>query len=98
MILPTIHLNGSDPTVLLAKLENAARALDEAVGALQAAAPHGRDYYPQNSEFGPEVFSVAQREHIERQAALNTVLGDIEKLAWHVQDAIDAKAKRRASL
>lgn len=96
MILPTIHLNGTAPEDLLRKFEEATRALDKAMEALQAAAPHGRDYYPQNSEFGAEVFLVAQREHIERQMAIKRVYNDIENLAWHVQDAIDQRAKQRA--
>lgn len=90
MLFPTIHLNGTDPQVLLKKLEEAAMAINTAMEALQAAAPHGRDYYPQ----GDDVFFVAQREHIERQASLEKVSRDVEKLAWHVQDQIDVKKGR----
>lgn len=90
MILLTIHLNGSDPQVLLNGLETAASALSKAWDALQAVAPHGRDYYPQ----GAEAFTFAQREHIERQVALQKVHNDIEALTWHVQASIDAKKQR----
>lgn len=94
MILPTIHFNGTSTEDLLQKFENAARLLDEAMDAIQSAAPHGRDYLLQ----GTEAFSKAQAEHIARLAALSKVHEDIEKLAWHIQDAIYVKQKQRAGL
>jgi len=50
MMMPTIHINGTSAKELLEQLRNASVAVREARGALQQAAPHGRDYYPQGHD------------------------------------------------
>lgn len=50
MILPSIHLNGTAGADLLAGYREAHEALTRAITAVSAAAPHGRDYYPQGDD------------------------------------------------
>ena len=59
MMVPTVHLNGTSREALLEQYTKAHNALEVGLNALCAAAPNGRDYYPQ----GPDAFAKAQAEH-----------------------------------
>lgn len=50
LIVPTVHINGTSKTQLVADLEAAQKALDAAFAAMCGAMPNGRDYYPQGNE------------------------------------------------
>lgn len=60
-------------------------ALDAALEAVQAAAPNGRDYYPQ----GDGALQQAQHEHHTRVVVLATMRRAYEELIEHVLDAED---------
>lgn len=79
---PTIHLNGTSRESLMDSLMNAGAAIKKAIRALQEAAPHGRDYYPQ----GPDVYRKAVAEYEERIDKLTSVVQDISIML----EAIDA--------
>jgi len=79
---PTLHLNGTGRADLLNQQRNAMQALRLALTAMQNAAPHGRDYYPQ----GPDALAKAQAEHAMRLALVEKVLGDLEILAASIHD------------
>jgi hypothetical protein len=82
MQLPQINLNGTERNDLLQDYIKAKRALEHAVEALSACAPHGRDYQtlPNHESF----FYAAQREHTARILKVRQVLAEIETLAEHV--------------
>lgn len=77
MQTPTIHLNGTSKEALLEQWEEAYNALRIAIEKLAAAAPNGRDYYPQ----GPDAFAKATEEHRERLRKLTTVHAELQELA-----------------
>lgn len=82
MTKPTIHMNGTSPRELLAKLVAARNAIMDAQNALGECSPNGRDYYPQ----GPEALKTAMAEHDARARALNAIAEDLLALALHIQD------------
>lgn len=82
MQLPQININGTQRSDLLELYFEARLALKNAIDALNAAAPHGRDY--QTYPTGDQVFYAAQREHVERILKVRQVLAEIETLAEHI--------------
>lgn len=80
MMLPTIHMNGTSRSELLAGYVEVIDALDEAIAALRRAAPNARDYYPQS----PQAYPKARDEHLARIAALDAIRQDLNTLAEHV--------------
>ena len=82
MILPTIHLNGSDPKDLLGQVLNAMDAIRNAIEALHKTAPNGRDYYPQ----GNDALGLAHGEYFDRLEHLSIVLRELEKIAEYLSD------------
>jgi hypothetical protein len=75
--IPTIHLNGTSGMQLLDDHLAAVEALRDAWKALAAAAPNGRDYYPQ----GPGAFSTAIDQHADRLSRLDKIKKEIEEIA-----------------
>lgn len=82
MQLPVININGTERSDLLELYLDAKRALEHAVDALNAAAPHGRDY--QTYRDHDQAFYAAQREHADRILKVRAVLAEIETLAEHI--------------
>lgn len=80
LVPPTIHMNGTSKDELLNQLVAVVSALDAALAAINAAAPNGRDYYPQ----GPEAFREAQAAFEERVLAVRRVHTDFSNLAWDI--------------
>ena len=83
MMTPTLHINGTSRDELLDQLSVAGGKVMDAIEALTAAAPNGRDYYPQ----GPSALSRAQSEHDARIARLNTVLVELTDMAEAVANS-----------
>jgi hypothetical protein len=73
---PTVHLNGTDRAGLLAQLTTARNAVEAAMDAVRAAAPHARDYY----ERIDSTFPVARVEHILRIARLQSVRDELVEI------------------
>jgi len=80
LLPPTVHLNGTSKDELLNQLEAVVSALDAALAAINAAAPNGRDFYPQ----GPEALTNAQAAFEERILAVRRVHTDFSNLAWDI--------------
>lgn len=80
MIYPTVHHNGTHPNDLLAQITEAATELTKALGALQNAAPNGRDYCPQ----GNGAITTAIGEHNARVAAVTKVIKELEDIGMHI--------------
>lgn len=85
---PTIHSNGSSLESLMDQNDQARAAVRKAIEALEAAAPHERDYYQQ----GPRSFSIAKLEHQLRIDKLMQVQTDLEELRQHLSDEEDLRS------
>ena len=92
MTKPTIHLNGDSANTLTEGYEDAYRAVNVALEAIQNASPNGRNYYPQ----GDTATAEAINEHVARVRALTTVANELLELAIHCADARDARKARAA--
>ena len=79
MMTPTIHSNGTSQEALFNQYCNANLAIEAALDAMIAAAPHGRDYYLQ----GPDAFAQAQDEHTQAIKAINDLAKRYVALAKH---------------
>lgn len=77
LAVPTVHLNGTNGDDLLEQVNEAERALDEALRSLRACAPNQRDYYPQ----GSEAWKRAIDQHCARVDRLVDVATELEQLA-----------------
>lgn len=82
MILPSLHINGTSAAVLRETHEFARARLDEAIAAILATEPNGRDYYPQ----GPEAFRQAQQEFRERMKRLYGVVDELLAVISHIDE------------
>jgi hypothetical protein len=80
---PTIHLNGSGRQHLLDGYSNARDKVRELESALMAAAPNGRDYYPQ----GESAIGRAIAEHCSRLDRLRALDAELAELQQAVADA-----------
>jgi len=84
MKLPTIHVNGSSAQTLAESYQFAATELASALTALENVDLNGRDYYPQ----GPDAWSQAQREHLERCQNLKKIIEQTQAIAEHCWNQI----------
>lgn len=80
LTVPAVHLNGTSRDGLLEGYMEAIDALRLAMKALQAAAPHERDYYVQAGD----TFCMAQNQHFTRLARLRETLDELNTIAEHV--------------
>jgi hypothetical protein len=84
LIAPTLNINGSNGKTLLSQHRAAAKALREAIIAVHAIWPHGRDF-----QTVPEgVYSVASKQARERCIKLEEVLIDVEAVAEKIYEQI----------
>jgi hypothetical protein len=93
VLIPTVHLNGSHAEGLRDEAHRAMRAIGDAISALGDMGPNARDYYPQ----GPDVASMAQRDHEDRIRRLRSVLTEIAAIHDGVDDQIVERDARRRS-
>jgi hypothetical protein len=80
MVIPTIHLNGTDAETILRNIRIVMDPLETAIEHLESTGPHGRDYYVQ----GPDVIATAIHEHCDRVARLRSVYNEISEIYWAV--------------
>lgn len=85
---PTIHLNGSSAETLAEGYALAESELRKGLEALQATAPHGRDYY-----VAPGALEKAETEHHERLARIQSVIEELKELRRHV--VVSAEKRQR---
>ena len=78
MQLPIINICGTDQQSLLDQYVLALHALREAIEALNAASPNGRDYQHGGS------INAALQEHAVRIVKVRQVLAEIETIAEHI--------------
>lgn len=87
---PRLHLNGSSAEALLAPLMKARSATRDALAALTATGPHGRDYYVQ----GEGALGAAGDEHWERLRKLEAVLGELDAQIRNIMQQDEARRAR----
>lgn len=89
ILFPTIHHNGSSVQSLCEANDAAREALRRAITALEQAAPHERDYYPQ----GPNTGRLAQAEHRARIDKLVSVQRELEALRGYLAEIEDSRGR-----
>lgn len=82
MIIPTIHLNGTSKKELVQQLRTASVACSELEKALVAAAPHGRDYYPQ----GSDALTQAAEAHSKRIQSAHAIRAELLAIYQGIED------------
>jgi len=90
MMLPTLHLNGTSGTDLMSQTVDAMLALSDAIRAVQAAGPNGRDYYVQ----GPRVIDAAMDEHIARIEKLEAVQADLVAISESIHAQMTERGRK----
>ena len=81
--LPSVHMNGTSKDELIRQNMDAYRAVETALDVLSKAAPHGRDYYPQNGlneGVYDTPFILADQDHHDRLLKLASVRDDLLEL------------------
>ena len=78
MQMPTIHMNGTSPESLIEGYCDAINALRDAIEAVKACAPNGRDYYGVRGDM-----TATAHEHVSRVDRLETVRRELNTLAEH---------------
>ncbi len=73
LIVPTVHMNGTNRESLLEQREVFYQAICGAAEALKQMAPHGRDYYIAE----PGTFERATAQHERRQKTLDSLAQEI---------------------
>lgn len=91
MTTPTLNLNGTSGAQLREELEDAIRALDNAIEKCIIAGPNGRDY----PASGAEIFRQAVKEFQVRLDTLRNIRGELMNTLGNVQDQIDERKKNR---
>ena len=81
-MIPTVHLNGTSRDELARMNLEALDAVRKAIGALHAAAPNGRDYYPQ----GPRAWEAARLEHEKLSHKLADVVRELMAIVQGITD------------
>lgn len=92
LILPLIHLGGTSPVTLMEDYSTARTALVDALALLQHTF-HDRDYYL----LGQAVHREARGQHIERCAAIGSVIASLRAMEEHALDEHDARLRARAA-
>jgi hypothetical protein len=86
LILPLIHLNGTSPTTLISDYSAARTALLDALALLQHTY-HDRDYYL----LGQAVHREARGQHVERCAAIGSVIVALRAMEEHAHEVREAR-------
>lgn len=89
VVTPIVHRNGTSPGELLQQRSELRIALAAVLGKLEAAAPDGRDYYPE-----PGKINDAIRQHAARVATINAMMRDIEVEMESIMEA-DSSVSRK---
>tara|TARA_R110000822_G_C15068105_1_gene468274 strand:+ start:105 stop:440 length:336 start_codon:yes stop_codon:yes gene_type:complete len=92
LILPLIHLGGTSPITLMEDYSAARLALEEALRLLSVSY-HDRDYYL----LGQDIHREARSQHLERCAAIGSVIVALRSMQDHAADERDARDNARAA-
>lgn len=89
-ILPIVHLNGTSREELIQVRRDAARSVFDAISAVAAMSPNGRDYYPVRG-----LFDQARDQHARRLKALDEIYNEIlaEAMTLSEEEAFPGESK-----
>jgi hypothetical protein len=87
---PTLHLNGSDGEVLAKGYREAVEKVHEALEALRATVPHGRDYYVKAGDGIGKALLMHQR----RVHALECMLHELKGLYFAVRQQQEERKRK----
>ena len=82
VVVPLVHLGGTNGDELARQLTGVADALDSALSALVDAAPNGRDYYP----LPDGVFATAVEDHRGRIQRVVALLAEVNTIREALAD------------
>ena len=88
LIVPTVHINGTNGGDLLDQHCDAMRALSDAMEKLPH--PNGRDFYVQS----PGAIQDAMRQRERWAKALQAIHDEIEQIATKISDQVHARERR----
>lgn len=80
LAMPTLHMNGTGPRMLLEGYVKASLAVQAAIEATSRIEFNARDYYVQP----PGVWEQAKAENLSRFARLHAVKAELDAIAEHV--------------
>lgn len=84
---PTINLNGTSYDELVLQQENVIEKINQAIAAMEEAAPHGRDYILNAHRTSLDIAALARKEHVGRMLQLTRVRDEHAKLLRHLVEA-----------
>jgi hypothetical protein len=82
LMMPMVHVNGTDKAELLRQVIDAGRDVNKAIETLDLAVPNARDYYPR----GEGAYVVAASQHVERVNQLRRVRKELMQIAEAIAD------------
>lgn len=94
VVLPTVNLNGSTASDLLSQQNDVLIAIRGLVTALQAAAPHGRDFQLNRSD---EEYNTARTDHYREMDFMNEIGARHSDLSIHFADEHIARTKSQGA-
>lgn len=92
---PLVHLNGTGVESLMVQYTEVAHNCRDTLKSLEAASPHGRDYYL----LGDGAYTQAVKEHEARIAAIRKVLDEVNAIAENIsaqRDQADLNTLKRS--
>lgn len=92
LIFPTVHLNGTGGSALRNQADAARHALANAIAALREMAPHGRDYYTQDSKINGDAYIKAQSQHEARLISLTNISNELVDIYNNIDGQIYSRA------
>ncbi len=90
LIVPRVHMNGDAKDTLTGDLREALAAISAAKAKLRETTPNARNYYV----IGPDAFTRARNEHINRIEHLEAVYNELSDIWEAIEDGkIETEAK-----
>lgn len=86
MIIPTVHMNGTDGRDLLEQQQAVLDALRAVPFAMFAATPNGRDYYPQ----GEDALHEARMAFNKHFKTIQDMITDFDYVLMGIEDQINS--------
>lgn len=82
VIVPTVHLNGTNKNDLAEQCYNSYRSIGDAITTLSQNGPNARDYYVQ----GNEAYRIARDQHVNRLKRLEALQAELLSIFEGVDD------------
>jgi len=97
-IFPTIHLNGTSASELIAEIENATGAINLACDVLAKTAPNMRDYPDYISRATSDEGFISARDALQADlTAMHNILHRLQAVWENINDQVDSRDAQRSS-